>query len=354
MTEQRGALVAVALLALALLVPMAQQPVLASGRPSASPGVRLPSSTERAAIVAGVKEDWTDAPYQELEQLPWNSGSLPRHVHYESLHLAVSKAVVARSAPLLAEVAATPENARGAPVLPPAVVVLEFWGASWQVLDSARTVFPNACSGGTPTDFRELLCPSPWRVLGLSVPPLPRLAVPAVKVGPGGLHDVHWAGVTIPGVVCGTSAAVRLRQGSATVVSLTYPWWDFVDVNTTPPVYGRLAGTPVAVLATECDNGAGTADGQLAFSAIVYASSDDRLRVVGVITPRQPFGMASHAPSLRGFSFKDGAIEVQEWWYGPDDGACCPGRVATTVWRYTNGSLRPVRTALERQPGAPK
>jgi hypothetical protein len=352
MSGQRGALVAAALVALALVLPMAQQAVPAASRSSAPSAVRLPSPAERAAIVAALREDWTSAPYQELESLPWNSGPLPRHINYSSLHLAVSKVVVARSGPLLAEAAAAPVNARGVPVLPPGIVLLNTFarGASWELLYGAMTVFPNACSGATPADFRELLCPSPWRVLGLRPPLLPHLVEPVAKVGRDGLHGVNWSDVTVPGVVCGSSSAVHLRRGSAWVVSLTYPWWDFLMVNTSPPAYGRLSGVPVAVLATECDNGAGTADGQLAFSAVVYSTSKDRLRVVGIITPRQPFGLMSHAPRLGRFSFKDGTIEAQEWWYAPGRGACCPDRVATTVWRYANGSLDPVRTTVKGYP----
>lgn len=177
MSGQRGALVAAALVALALVLPMAQQAVPAASRSSAPSAVRLPSPAERAAIVAALREDWTSAPYQELERMPWNSGPLPRHINYSSLHLAVSKVVVARSGPLLTEAAAAPVNARGVPVLPPGIVLLNSFarGASWEVLYGAMTVFPNACSGATPADFRELLCPSPWRVLGLRPPLLPHL-----------------------------------------------------------------------------------------------------------------------------------------------------------------------------------
>lgn len=286
--------------------------------------------------------------YQELEH---SRQRLPRYVDYASLHLVVAKAVVARSAPLLAEAAATPVNAHGTPELPQAIVLLARWGGSWQPLFfGGMTAFPNACIRGVAADFRELLCPSPWRVLGLRTPSLPRLAVPEVNVGPKGLHGVDWTSIAIPGLVCGAPTPVRLRDGSATVVSMTDPWWDFVNVNTEPPVYGVLAGVRVAVLTTECDNAGGTADGQLAFSAIVYGSSHHRLQVIGIITPRQPFGMAPHVPLLGGFKFAKGSIIVQEGWYGQNDGTCCPRTVATTVWRYANGSLDAVRTTVKRYP----
>lgn len=63
----------------------------------------------------------------------------------------------------------------------------------------------------------------------------------------------------------------------------------------------------VAVVATECDNGAGSADDQLAFGAIVYVTSQRRLRVVGIMTPRQPFGMVPHALLSEGSVSKRGA-----------------------------------------------
>jgi hypothetical protein len=52
--------------------------------------------------------------------------------------------------------------------------------------------------------------------------------------------------------------------------------------------YGDLGkGFQVAAFDVGCDNGGGTAAGQLAFAVIIFEVSDGQLRVLGTLTPQK-------------------------------------------------------------------
>jgi len=100
-----------------------------------------------------------------------------------------------------------------------------------------------------------------------------------------------------------------------------------------------------------CNNGGGTADGQLQFFDVVFTAAAGRLHVVGVITPRQPLEpFTPHVPLLGTVSLHDGEIAVPEDWYGPDDGTAGGSGLATTIWGYADGRLQVLRTVIRQQP----
>src|SRR5581483_11553729 len=96
------------------------------------------------------------------------------------------------------------------------------------------------------------------------------------------LHVVDWRQATVPGSVCGASAPIHLRNkggfSDAVVKSNRWPDWPRVEVDAlwegSRPVYGDLDGdwSDEGALIVDCSNGGGTADGQLAFAAVIYTA----------------------------------------------------------------------------------
>jgi hypothetical protein len=167
------------------------------------------------------------------------------------------------------------------------------------------------------------------------------------------LRAVDWANVTLPGAVCGARDPIRLRHGEAAMYSGGHPWWPAVVVSAGRASYGDLTGDrrDEAAVDVLCSNGGGTADGQLAFSTAIFEAVGDSLRLIGVITPRQPLDPTTpHVPLISSVRLVPGRAIVHEAWYGAKDGTCCSSGRATTVWTYANGRLRPLRTTITQQP----
>jgi hypothetical protein len=110
--------------------------------------------------------------------------------------------------------------------------------------------------------------------------------------------------------------------------------------------YGDVTGDgrDEAAVVINCSNGGGTADGQIAFGAVIYTGSAKSVRVLGIVTPRQPFLPSTpHAPLLQ-VTLRRGKVISHEFWYRPGDGTCCMSGRATTIWHYRHGTLAPGRT----------
>ena len=116
--------------------------------------------------------------------------------------------------------------------------------------------------------------------------------------------------------------------------------------------YGQLGGVgPAVAVDVVCSNNGGTADGQIRFADVVFRGSATRVRLVGLITPRQPHSSnVSHVPLLGKVKWVDGRIVVAEYWYGPNDPTCCASGRATTTWAYRTGKLTAVRTVVTKRP----
>jgi hypothetical protein len=185
------------------------------------------------------------------------------------------------------------------------------------------------------------------------------LGHPAAAASAFDIHQVDWAGVTLPGAACDASQPIRLHHGSAFVTPIPRRWsrdvfdgkrgltvdsaWDAV-------VFGDLAGSGEddAGLDVDCNNGGGTADGALLYSWVIFSGHGGRLSVVGVVTPRvQPPDVL---PTLLRIAIAPGKITVHEDFYGPDDETCCSSGRATTTWTYADGALRPGVPAITKHP----
>lgn len=170
------------------------------------------------------------------------------------------------------------------------------------------------------------------------------------------LHHVRWGEVAIPGSVCGAATAIRLNHKKAVVQSRRFPGYRHIHVDTAwnGVVYGDLDGNGAdeAAFQVDCNNGGGTADGVLAYAAVVFTGAHGRLRVVGVITPRQRYLRGTRYPPIVGIvKLRPGRVVSPEAWYGPHDTAvCCPSGRARTIWSYSGGRLRATRTIIERKP----
>jgi hypothetical protein len=234
------------------------------------------------------------------------------------------------------------------------VVAHDPWSYAW---DGTR--IPDACTATTPQAVRDLVCPNPWATLGLRSPKLDLQRKLTLHVSGDNIRRVAWKYVTVPGAVCGSATPIRLGRsrvlglGGAVIRSRLWPWWARVEVaGGGPAAYGDVTGDGKddAALIINCANGGGTADGQIAFSAVIFTGSANSVRVLGIVTPRQPFLPSTpHVPLLQ-VTLRRGKVISHEFWYGPSDGTCCMSGRATTIWRYRHGTLAPGRTMVTRKP----
>jgi hypothetical protein len=174
------------------------------------------------------------------------------------------------------------------------------------------------------------------------------------------LQAVGWQNEPLPGVVCQASRPIRLHNHIAQISHTAFgnvnsfgsdP--DLVRVAAAYDVtYGKLGGVgPAASVDAVCSNNGGTADGQIRFADVVFRGSATRVRLVGLITPRQPHSSnVSHVPLLGKVKWVHGRIVVDEYWYGPSDPTCCASGRATTTWAYRTGKLTAVRTVVTKRP----
>ncbi|MEV0154062.1 hypothetical protein AB0H57_10025 [Micromonospora sp. NPDC050686] len=148
-----------------------------------------------------------------------------------------------------------------------------------------------------------------------------------------------WVGACIPGDFCEIDGMVRLT-GPETVTESQ--GWGEVHIMVGHTVRGDINGDRAeeAAVMLDCNNGGGTAAGQLAFAYVVFDGSDRGLEVLGVVTPRkQEDGV--HPTLFQQVTLRPGRVTVRELWYRSSDATCCPSGTATTVWRLSNGSLSP-------------
>jgi hypothetical protein len=155
------------------------------------------------------------------------------------------------------------------------------------------------------------------------------------------VHRVDWPNVTIPGRLCAVAGSIKLRDGSATASSKR---WGQVHVSMqgTDAVYGDLDGDrkDEAAVVIWCDNGGGTAAGQLAQGLVVFRNRNGQLHTIATVTPRQQ-PVDVHTSFVASLRFARGQVVAHERWYRNTDPTCCPSGTATTVWKYTGGHLVP-------------
>jgi hypothetical protein len=116
-------------------------------------------------------------------------------------------------------------------------------------------------------------------------------------------------------------------------------------------VYGDLNrdGRDEAALVVGCSNGGGTADSFLAYAQVVFMPGRNAPRAIAVLRPRQRT-KPNRLPTLLRVAIRTGEVIAHEAWYGRQDGTCCPSGRSLTTWKYIDGTLRPVRTVVEKRP----
>lgn len=179
-------------------------------------------------------------------------------------------------------------------------------------------------------------------------------SAPGTTATAPGLRAIDWNNAVIPASVCGATQPIHLRNGEAVVDSARWPDFPRVHVTLGRAQYGDLGGDAHQVAAVDvwCDNGGGTADGQLAETWVIFTGDASGPRVIGALTPQQPPNPDTpHVPYFgEALQMLPGRIVTDELWYGPADGTCCPSGRATTVWTYSDDSLRATATSIDTQP----
>lgn len=163
-----------------------------------------------------------------------------------------------------------------------------------------------------------------------------------IETGTPNLRHANWANMTIPVKFCAVPGLVKLKQSQATAVS--GKWGKIQIFEDSHILYGRLQGYSGedAAISVWCDNGGGTADGQLAQAYLIFNQRGTRLTLIGTISAReQPSGV--HISYITGISFKQKSIIAHEVWYRPSDATCCPSGTALTRWTLAHGQLVPGR-----------
>lgn len=131
---------------------------------------------------------------------------------------------------------------------------------------------------------------------------------------------------------------MTFQGDEATAISRT---WGRVHLfRFKPVVYGDLEGDrrSEAGVNVLCDNGGGTAAGDLAFALVVFEGVHGRLIAIGTVTP-QKNPPDVHPTWFRKVKLTRGRVIVHEAWFRPSDSTCCPTGTAVTVWTLENGHL---------------
>jgi hypothetical protein len=346
-------------------------------------GLRAPTRAERAQMIAAVDKDW--AFYADFGSPcchPEIGFSAPdfQQLHYQPHIVSIR---VSKRDPRLAVAAVEVFTASGQPTHHAAVAMLvkqrrvESGEPGW-VAGGARTRFALSCVPSVARAVRELLCPSPWAVLDDSAgAPVQSKAASVGAIAP------RWSEVGLPGSVCGATTPIHLHWnrswGRAYVRSTYWPWYPVVEVDASRPHLGESLGyegaelgdhyTHYGYMHVECSNGGGMGPDTLAWSVVVFATGEHEegepeypLRVVGVITPQQPYAGVGPADigeveltrniavTRHGQTTLRGLVIVSEGWHGPADSPDFPTGRATTIWTYSHGKLVSPRTVVDLAP----
>ncbi|MFE2048466.1 hypothetical protein ACFXAS_08190 [Streptomyces sp. NPDC059459] len=155
---------------------------------------------------------------------------------------------------------------------------------------------------------------------------------PALGPAPGDLRDVDWTRAVLPGDFCGITGTVTLSDSEGLADSKT---WGRVHVAllTDLTTYGDVTGDDLdeAAVAVGCDNGGGTAAGQLVFATIVLTARDGRLYALGTLDT-QDDSSGPHPPLVSTTKLTSGKATMTELWYRQSDADCCPSGERVSTW----------------------
>ena len=168
--------------------------------------------------------------------------------------------------------------------------------------------------------------------------------------------------ITVPGVACLQQRPLHLHNGGVRIrdrrglpdrpITTGIRYLNLVEY----PCHAWFGdveepGVSDAAVPLECDNNAGTADGELLYSLAVFSGRTGRPQLLGSITPRVQHG---HEPATliggtrRGVGWQRNELVIKEFFYGPHDGTCCPSGRAESAWILSGGRLRPGHTTITR------
>ncbi|MFJ7298210.1 hypothetical protein [Streptomyces collinus] len=162
----------------------------------------------------------------------------------------------------------------------------------------------------------------------------------AVGAAPENLRDTEWPNVPIPGDFCDIPGLIHFKgKQEATASSHT---WGTVHIYRSDVVYGDIDGDrrDEAAVHIGCDNGGGTAAGQIAYGAVVFRNVQGQLIALGTVKPQKE-PPAVHCTLLAKIVLTASKVTAHEKWYRPTDSNCCPTGTATTVWEVRNDQLVP-------------
>jgi hypothetical protein len=190
--------------------------------------------------------------------------------------------------------------------------------------------------------------------------PTSSTATTGVAVG-ADLHSVDWRNTSVPASVCGGRGSIQLHNGSAVISSSRFvDSWQGPTPSVVPsqvqisatgtPTYGDIDGDghAEAVVPVWCDNGGGTADGQLAEALVVFRSTPSGPAVLAIVTTTQTG--TGHVSSFDSSQIGPRTLTAIEAFYGPNDPTCCPTGRAETVWTYNGTTLVPGTPKVTQTP----
>ncbi|MEU1520383.1 hypothetical protein ABZ490_51235 [Streptomyces sp. NPDC005811] len=164
--------------------------------------------------------------------------------------------------------------------------------------------------------------------------------------------------MTIPGSLCRSPDSIRLRDGVALNVPSHFdgPEPNFpqdVSARTDQLAFGDLTGDgqDEAALPVLCANHNSTAAGQTAMGIMVFDGSSGQPKLLTTLNSQQK--RQGEPPNfLEVRQITRSRIVADETFYGPADANCCPSGHASDVWRYSNGTVKPIRSAVTVAPSS--
>ncbi|MFE5394363.1 hypothetical protein ACFQ9U_07310 [Streptomyces sp. NPDC056568] len=160
----------------------------------------------------------------------------------------------------------------------------------------------------------------------------PRAPGPALGPAPGDLRDVDWTRAVLPGDFCQIPGTMTLTDSEGEADSKA---WGRVHVAQLAHLttYGDVTGDgrDEAAVTVGCDNGGGTAAGQLVFAVIVLTARDGRLYALGTL-PTQHGSSGPHTPLVSTTKLTSGKATMTELWYRQSDANCCPSGERVSTW----------------------
>lgn len=145
--------------------------------------------------------------------------------------------------------------------------------------------------------------------------------------------DAGWSNIPVTARFCGIENSVQLSGGEASSQSSK---WGSIHVFVFPENI-QLEGVsgPLVAKKAMCDNGGGTAAGNLAYAYLLFASDERTTRVLAELPAQQPT-LGEHPTMVNSITGSGETFTVDEAWFRLNDANCCPSGAARTVWRVTD------------------